>query len=738
MFDITPTKTFKDSVHGYINIPVCFVNHIIDTDYFQRLRGIDQTGMRVLYPNAKHDRFGHSLGVFYLGNKAVDVLLNNFSSEIYWKISSDNNRVLFWAKNKLLFSLACLLHDIGHTPFSHSLENIVLENSREKEVSFSQILVNKINERETLNEKVSDLGKAAAHEKMGAMIILDIFSENIKKIYEDLNEQGFPHEQSEHILYAEHYHDSMKLDMAQIDNDICFIVRMVLGLKYQGYEPEMQIRNCFIELLNGDNFDVDKLDYVVRDTKMSGISNIDIDIDRLLGAVCIVLKTRFINYNAKDGQFCNRMLHSLNNWNNSNNEVHLKGKFSGTLIIGEKAEVSIAQDSTFTCLVGSREDTSIVYKGASVRFYENTIIYADGILLYAAENGLIELPNTRNSVPFKVSIQNAKLGSDGAFRFRVSGSGNMRLQVNGYCDVTVKGNCKAEAEITFHERPCVEGEIREMEFVGNEIEDVLPTPEAYNIFSIGFKKQALSIIANVLEARNYLYLWIYAHHKVIYYANFLIPAISNNLLPGKRRKAFPYWNLNYKDIRYLDDAYVWTVIKGNSKLGNVSDQVHGLCMELLNRKYKRSLFKSFAEYDLLFEEFTTEQKRKMKMRLADAVDKRNLCVIEDGVVTAGFLSGEVIAELKEQKGMNQISCIIYVDANYKRSHLNTHETFVVIDGEAISLDKILLLAEKSGMADNDKVPYFYLYYSSETETVKEQKKENEALRNAIKEYVGKH
>ena len=57
MFDIPGVKTFMDVVHGYIQIPHCFVEHIIDTLYFQRLRNIDQTGMRILYPNAKHDRF---------------------------------------------------------------------------------------------------------------------------------------------------------------------------------------------------------------------------------------------------------------------------------------------------------------------------------------------------------------------------------------------------------------------------------------------------------------------------------------------------------------------------------------------------------------------------------------------------------------------------------------------------------------------------------------------------------
>ena len=65
---------------------------------------------------------------------------------------------------------------------------------------------------------------------------------------------------------------------------------MILGVKYSDYRPEMQIRNCFIELLNG-SFDVDKLDYTVRDTEMSGISNTTIDIERLLNALTIIPTT---------------------------------------------------------------------------------------------------------------------------------------------------------------------------------------------------------------------------------------------------------------------------------------------------------------------------------------------------------------------------------------------------------------------------------------------------------------
>lgn len=54
----------------------------------------------------------------------MDTLLENFSKDDYWNISSDNRKLLFGAKNKVLFLIACLLHDIGHAPFSHALEHL--------------------------------------------------------------------------------------------------------------------------------------------------------------------------------------------------------------------------------------------------------------------------------------------------------------------------------------------------------------------------------------------------------------------------------------------------------------------------------------------------------------------------------------------------------------------------------------------------------------------------------------
>lgn len=332
MFIINNIKTFKDSVHGYIDMPKCFVETLMDNDYFQRLRNIEQTGMRVLYPNAKHDRFSHSIGVFHLGYRAVDALLDNFSKDQYWNIESDNQSVLYWAKNKVLFLIACLLHDIGHAPFSHALETQLLHNSKaplsknkakrgetdsKKEnvdyitnelqsiISKSEKEYMELKYNEEYDEVNIELSNVAPHEQIGALMIFsDFFRNQIINIFDSLHNDGFPQPEGESILYAEYYQDKIVIDKIDTDDrnsmiifmdDLCFIARMIMGLKYDDWRPERQIRNCFIELLNGENFDVDKLDYIVRDTQMSGINNISVDVDRLLNSLCIVTKTKHFN-----------------------------------------------------------------------------------------------------------------------------------------------------------------------------------------------------------------------------------------------------------------------------------------------------------------------------------------------------------------------------------------------------------------------------------------------------------
>lgn len=727
MFEIPNAKSFMDSVHGYISIPKCFVDNIIDTNAFQRLRNIDQTGMRILYHNAKHDRFSHSLGVYHLGCKAVDALLYNFSQDDYWKISSDNNSITFWAKNKILFLIACLLHDIGHAPFSHSLEEIVLNNSFD-ECSLSEKLVERINDIENSSE-VKDI-KSAPHEKIGALFILENFADNIKRIFEELIELQYPTNESTSILYAEHYVYNPVINIDDFETDLCFIARMILGLKYKGYEPEKQIRNCFIELLNGNNFDVDKLDYIIRDTKMSGISNINIDIERLLSSVCIITKTKYL----KEIDLCiksNNIISYLNG--NNRNSISINGNFSGTFYFYNNTEVIIDKGSSFVSL-SSKEQAKIKYSDNvdMCKFESYTIIIQNGTeITRVANNKKSLLDNDGNS--FECNISNAKISDDSAFSFITVSKNNpeslVELQINGTCSITIKGEFFIKSPIMCFKETKISGNINEATFLGNYIKNQLPNEFVYNEFVVGFSKKAINVIANVLEARDYLYLWIYAHHKVIYYANFLIPAISKSVIQNRNDK-YPPWDLNYKDLMYIDDSYIWTTVKYLLYKGEIDGELLSLYNELLSRKYKNSLFKSLAEYDLLFEEFSYKEKMIIKQYITSNYNEK-LPYVASNQITACYLSDSILKEIQEYKGLEKIINIVYVDASYSSKKINVNNTFIRFNYDEVApVSEIPLLLNKVSLSTRTN-QYFYLYFETESTEKKSIEKEREILKNNI-------
>lgn len=105
-------KVFKDPVHKYIYVQDRIIWNLINTKEFQRLRRIRQLGTSYLtFHGAEHSRFSHSLGVY----------------EITRKIISQFERAGYegWPREEKLLSLcAALLHDLGHGPFSHSIEEV--------------------------------------------------------------------------------------------------------------------------------------------------------------------------------------------------------------------------------------------------------------------------------------------------------------------------------------------------------------------------------------------------------------------------------------------------------------------------------------------------------------------------------------------------------------------------------------------------------------------------------------
>ena len=122
MITTNKLKIFNDPIYGFITIPNTLIYDLIQHPYFQRLRRISQMGLSYLvYPGAHHTRFHHALGCMHIMQKAVQTL--RFKGII---ISDDEENALY---------VAILLHDIGHGPFSHAMENSIVEGIHHEEIS---------------------------------------------------------------------------------------------------------------------------------------------------------------------------------------------------------------------------------------------------------------------------------------------------------------------------------------------------------------------------------------------------------------------------------------------------------------------------------------------------------------------------------------------------------------------------------------------------------------------------
>jgi len=124
-------KIINDPVYGFISIPGDFVFDLMEHQWFQRLRNIKQLGLTsFVYPGANHSRFQHGLGALHLMDMAITTLRNKGVS-----ISPAEEEATF---------AAILLHDAGHGPFSHALENSIINGITHEDLSL--LLMRKLNE----------------------------------------------------------------------------------------------------------------------------------------------------------------------------------------------------------------------------------------------------------------------------------------------------------------------------------------------------------------------------------------------------------------------------------------------------------------------------------------------------------------------------------------------------------------------------------------------------------------
>lgn len=241
-------KRYKDPVYGYIEIERDLFEQFIDTPEFQRLRYIRQTGYTPVYSSATHNRFVHSIGVYYLGTLAFDALQSNLEGDGIELPDGFN-----FEDYRPTFLKACLLHDVGHAPFSHTGEGFY----RLAYEDLDNELVGLVS-AESFHGPSSRADSAAPHETMSAMVGISVYGNQFKS-----------------------------------DFDREFFARCITGYPFDGDDHKSEILNAIISLLNSKTIDVDKLDYLIRDSYETGFKTTVIDYERLLSGVTLTTDTKY-------------------------------------------------------------------------------------------------------------------------------------------------------------------------------------------------------------------------------------------------------------------------------------------------------------------------------------------------------------------------------------------------------------------------------------------------------------
>ena len=253
--DLKFVKNIFDNVHGFI--PLTQVEcDIVNHDLFQRLRNIKQLGLLdYVFPGAIHNRFNHSLGVMHIADKMVVTL-------------QKKKHLIEPTDTRQIIRLAALLHDIGHYPLSHIIEVPIRKDAKarfhrlpppeghldvkilgeETESEGSEQIAPLIAESSShklncqLHESINDSLDYAHHERMASIVI------NKSEIKDILLDSG-------------------EMDQERI-NDICRIIA--------GSHSGLEMAIIHSEL------DADRFDYLLRDSKQTGVIYGLFDLDQII------------------------------------------------------------------------------------------------------------------------------------------------------------------------------------------------------------------------------------------------------------------------------------------------------------------------------------------------------------------------------------------------------------------------------------------------------------------------
>jgi HD superfamily phosphohydrolase len=222
------SKVIYDPVHGSIRVDGPFLT-IMDRHEMQRLRGVKQLGLgSMVFPGANHTRFEHSLGTYHLAGRMAD-------------------SVGAYDEDALAVRAAGLLHDICHTPFSHTMAEVVEAITGMDHMEAAGKLIK--GEIRTRNKRDDD-----------------VFGD-IPPISEVLEENGISSEKvCDLIMHPSSRDESMDAFSG--------------GRKIAHFSSK-----DFIHQIIHGPVDADQMDYLVRDAHYTGVTHGKVDIDRLIGTM---------------------------------------------------------------------------------------------------------------------------------------------------------------------------------------------------------------------------------------------------------------------------------------------------------------------------------------------------------------------------------------------------------------------------------------------------------------------
>src|SRR6478609_1218143 len=195
-------KIINDPVYGFVNIQSPLLYDLVEHPYFQRLRRIKQLGLsNLVYPGAIHTRFQHVIGAMSLTAQAVDILRGKGIA------ISENEKDAVCA--------AVLLHDMGHGPFSHTLEEVLIPDVSHERISvaFMESLNQELNGRLSMAIQIfrNEYSRKFLHQLVSSQLDMDRLDYLRRdSFYTGVQEGVIGHDRIIHMLNV--HEDEMVID----------------------------------------------------------------------------------------------------------------------------------------------------------------------------------------------------------------------------------------------------------------------------------------------------------------------------------------------------------------------------------------------------------------------------------------------------------------------------------------------------------------------------------------------